>query len=128
MADSRAHFRYTKAYLEEACDDGEWTHARVVIYNNHLYIKYYQQSVFTRSNAALAYLYQAVTTSRERIPNVEFCIGVNDWGSKGKFSLDRAPHLEDLWLMPDYGWYAWPEVRPAAILPISVPLIVSFMP
>lgn len=32
-----------------------------------------------------------------------------DWGSRGKFGLDRAPYLEDVWLMPDYGWFAWPE-------------------
>jgi hypothetical protein len=33
-----------------------------------------------------------------------------DWGSRGKFSLDRSPELEDVWLMPDYGWWSWPEV------------------
>ncbi|PWN44318.1 hypothetical protein IE81DRAFT_287417 [Ceraceosorus guamensis] len=101
--------QYNKEYLEFSCDDGIWTHARVVIYNNRMYLKYYQQSDFTRSQAALALLHLAVSTSRERLPNVEFCMGMMDWGSRGKFSLDRAPDLEDVWLMPDYGWWSWPE-------------------
>ncbi|KAN0062673.1 hypothetical protein ACQY0O_004863 [Thecaphora frezii] len=99
----------TQQYLDRVCDDGIWTHARVLVYNNKVYLKYHQQSAFTRSYAALALLYQSVITSRERLPDVEFCISVNDWGSMGKFSLDRAPYLEDVWLMPDYGWYSWPE-------------------
>lgn len=100
---------FNKEYLEYSCDDGIWTHARVVIYNNRLYLKYYRQSDFTRSQAALALLHEAVSTSRQKLPNVEFCIGMMDWGSRGKFSLDRAPDLEDVWLMPDYGWWSWPE-------------------
>lgn len=75
-----------------------------------MYLKYYQQSDFTRSQAALALLHLAVSTSREKLPNVEFCIGMMDWGSRGKFSLDRSPELDDVWLMPDYGWWSWPEV------------------
>lgn len=109
--------RYNKEYLEYSCDDGIWTHARVVIYNNRLYLKYYQQSDFTRSQAALALLHMAVVTSREKLPNVEFCIGMMDWGSRGKFGLDRAPDLEDVWMMPDYGWFSWPEVSPQTQFP-----------
>lgn len=103
--------RFDKEYLEYSCDDGVWTHARVVIYNNRVYLKSYQQSDFTRSQAALALLHLAVSTSKEKLPNVEFCMGMMDWGSRGKFSLDRAPDLDDVWLMPDYGWWSWPEVR-----------------
>ncbi|UZJ51486.1 hypothetical protein CBS101457_000806 [Exobasidium rhododendri] len=101
--------KFDKEYLEYSCDDGIWTHARVVVYNNRVYLKYYQQSDFSRSQAALALLHLAVSTSKERLPNVEFCMGMMDWGSRGKFSLDRSPDLEDVWLMPDYGWWSWPE-------------------
>ena len=103
------HFSNTKEYLEKVCDDGIWSHARVLVYNNKVYLRYFQQSAFTRINAALALLHESVVTSRERLPDVEFCISVNDWGSMGKFSLDRAPELYDVWLMPDYGWFSWPE-------------------
>ncbi|PWN49219.1 hypothetical protein IE53DRAFT_156694 [Violaceomyces palustris] len=99
----------TKEYLDRVCDDGIWSHARVVVHNNRVYLKYFQQSAFTRINAALGLLQQSVITSRERLPDVEFCLSTNDWGSMGKMSLDRAPYLEDVWLMPDYGWYSWPE-------------------
>lgn len=100
---------WDKAYLESTCDDGWWPHARFVIYNNRLYIKYLKNAGFTRTEAAAALLHQAVSLSREKLPNVEFCVGMHDWGSKGKFSLDRRPEQEDLWLMPDYGYWSWPE-------------------
>ncbi|SPO29734.1 uncharacterized protein UTRI_05556 [Ustilago trichophora] len=99
----------TAEYLDKVCDDGIWSHARVVIHNNRVYLKYFQQSAFTRVNSALALLFQSVVGSREKLPDAEFCLSANDWGSMGKFSLDRAPYLEDLWLMPDYGFYSWPE-------------------
>ncbi|PWY99956.1 hypothetical protein BCV70DRAFT_103123 [Testicularia cyperi] len=99
----------TLEYLDRVCDDGIWSHARVIVYNNRLYLKYFQQGAFSRVNAALALLYQSVVTSREKLPDAEFCLSANDWGSMGKFSLDRAPNLVDVWLMPDYGWFSWPE-------------------
>lgn len=101
--------RYDKEYLEYACDDGIWTHARVVIYKNRVYLRSFQDSEATRTKAALSLLHLAVTGSRQKLPNVEFCIGLMDWGSRGKFGLDRAPDLEDVWLMPDYGFWSWPE-------------------
>jgi len=99
---------FDREYLDKSCK-GKDTHARVIIYNNHLYLKSYRQSDFTRSQAALALLYFSIITSREKIPNVEFCIGMSDWGTKGKFSLDRSTQQEDIWLMPDYGFWSWPE-------------------
>ncbi|EST09407.1 Lipopolysaccharide-modifying protein [Kalmanozyma brasiliensis GHG001] len=99
----------TAEYLDKVCDDGIWSHARVVIHNNRVHLKYFQQSAFTRVNSALALLDQAVMAAREKLPDAEFCLSANDWGSMGKFSLDRAPYLVDLWLMPDYGFYSWPE-------------------
>lgn len=82
---------------------------RVVVYNNRLYIKYFKPAGFTRGEAALALLHQSIVTSREKLPDVEFCIGLHDWGSMGKFSLDRSPDKEDVWLMPDYSFWSWPE-------------------
>lgn len=99
----------TKEYLESACDDPAMTHMRVKIFNNRLYLKDYKQSDFSRTQAALALLQQSIVTSREPLPNVEFCIGVQDWPGRGKFGLDRAPETEDVWLMPDYGFWSWPE-------------------
>lgn len=101
--------KYTIEYLEYACDDGIWTHARVVIYKNRVYLKSFQNNEEIRSKAALSLLHQAVTASRQKLPNVEFCIGLMDWGSRGKFGIDRAPDLEDVWLMPDPGFWSWPE-------------------
>ncbi|KDN52678.1 hypothetical protein K437DRAFT_220061 [Tilletiaria anomala UBC 951] len=102
---------FTKEYLESSCDDGQWTHARVAIYNNRLYLKKFTPSTgtFTRPLAALALLHQSIITSREPLPNIEFCMGFDDWGMRGKFSLDRRDDQDDVWLMPDYGFLSWPE-------------------
>ncbi len=40
---------------------------------------------FTRINSALALLAQSVGASREKLPDAEFCLSANDWGSMGKF-------------------------------------------
>ncbi|KAE8216578.1 hypothetical protein CF327_g296 [Tilletia walkeri] len=100
---------FTKEYLERSCDDNEFSQMRVVIFHNRLYIKMYKQSDFTRTQTTLALLHQSIAASRERLPNVEFCMDLQDWGHPGKFSLDRSPDQQDVWLMPDYGWYSWKE-------------------
>jgi len=100
---------FTKEYLEKSCDDGNFSQLRVVIFNNRLYVKMYKQSDFTRTQSTLALLNQAIMSSREVVPNVEFCMDLQDWGHPGKFSLDRSPDQQDVWLMPDYGWYSWKE-------------------
>lgn len=102
--------RFDKEYLDFTCDDGIWSNARVIVYENEVYLKHYRQSDFTRSQSALNLLHLSVTTSREKLPNIEFCVNMMDWGSRGKFGLDRGPDQRDVWLMPDYGWFAWPEV------------------
>lgn len=79
------------------------------MYNNHLYIKYYRQSDFTRTQATLALLHQSLLTSREPLPNVEICIGLEDWSVDGLFGLDRQPYQEEVWLLPDYTFFNWPE-------------------
>ncbi|CAD6893016.1 unnamed protein product [Tilletia controversa] len=100
---------FTKEYLESSCDDNEFSQLRVVIFDNRLYVKMYKQSDFTRTQTTLALLHQSIVTSRERLPNVEFCMDLQDWGHPGKFSLDRAPDQQDVWLMPDYAFYTWKE-------------------
>ncbi|KAK0543074.1 hypothetical protein OC845_006307 [Tilletia horrida] len=106
--DSSKH-PFTKEYLESSCQDGVFSQLRVVIYHNRLYVKMYHQSDFTRTQTTLALLNQVVSSSRERLPNVEFCLDLQDWGSKGKFSLSRSPDHQDVWLMPDYAYFAWIE-------------------
>lgn len=101
--------RITWDYLEQTCSEPNWTHLRVLIYNNRLYIKDYRQSDFTRTQSTLALLQQSLTSAREPLPNVEFCIGLEDWPGRGKFGLDRSPDDEEVWLLPDYSFYSWPE-------------------
>lgn len=92
-----------------SCDEPGVTHLRVKIYRNRLYVAHYEQSEFTRTQAILGLLHQSISTSREPLPDVEFCIGAGDWPGRGKFSSTRAPEMQDAWLMPDYGFFSRPE-------------------
>ncbi|KAK0564369.1 hypothetical protein OC844_001758 [Tilletia horrida] len=106
---ARSRNPWSRDYLERSCSDETFSQLRVVIYHNRLYIKKYKQSDFTRTQTTLSLLQQAITSSRERLPNVEFCMDLQDWGSHGLFSLSRAPQQDDVWLMPDYAFFAWKE-------------------
>lgn len=53
-------------------------------------------------------------TSPEPLPNVEFVIKTKDRSAADDeglplWVLDRTEQQQDLWLMPDYGFYSWPE-------------------
>ncbi|KAE8219568.1 hypothetical protein CF319_g6755 [Tilletia indica] len=100
---------FTRNYLERSCAEETFTQLRVVIYHNRLYVKMYRQSDFKRTQTTLALLQQSIISSREKLPNVEFCLDLQDWGSMGKFSLSRSPDQHDTWLMPDYAYYNWLE-------------------
>ena len=59
-------------------------------------------------------LNEAVITSPERLPDVEFVFSNNDLGqARGAplICLDRRPENEELWLQPDFGFGSWPETK-----------------
>ncbi|KAJ3114618.1 hypothetical protein HDU96_001872 [Phlyctochytrium bullatum] len=92
-----------------------YTHARVVIHNNKVYVKEARYSINSRTNAVLSSLHDAVITSIETLPNVEFVFhtgdalgnGAPDWAPI--WTLCRTAEQPQLWLLPDYGFYSWPE-------------------
>jgi len=62
--------------------------------------------------AALAALHRAISAARDRssIPNIEFILSVEDLPAQPKkplWMLARRAQDEDLWLMPDFGWWSW---------------------
>jgi hypothetical protein len=57
-----------------------------------------------------------VITSPELLPDVEFVIKTSDAPQGGDdehplWVLDRTKSQEEVWLMPDYGFYSWPEPK-----------------
>lgn len=86
--------------------------ARLLIYDNQLYVKGFVNGLFSRAYAQVALINEAVITSPEPLPNIEFAISINDWAHGEPlpiWELSREAHVEQVWLMPDYGFYSWPE-------------------
>ncbi|TIB91727.1 6-phosphofructokinase [Wallemia mellicola] len=104
----------TKEHLEKASDKA---HGRVVIHNNRMYVKEYRHGdVNTRAMATFAAIHEAVLTSPGAIPNVEFTFQIQDAGDSydepiPTFVLDRTADQPELWLMPDFGFWSWPEPK-----------------
>jgi hypothetical protein len=70
--------------------------------------------VHHRQYAILSSIYRALITApqNEIIPNIEFTFCVNDHPRANVWSLARsnnAGEVNNTWLMPDYGYWSWPE-------------------
>ncbi|KNZ57641.1 uncharacterized protein VP01_210g20 [Puccinia sorghi] len=94
----------------------QYAHARVLIYRNRVYIKDFRGGPGLRTEAILNSIQEAVITSPELLPDIEFVLKTND-APQGEdnahpiWVLDRTKSQEQVWLMPDYGFYSWPEPK-----------------
>ncbi|KAH9812415.1 glycosyl transferase family 90-domain-containing protein [Melampsora americana] len=112
--------KVTLDQLDEAMKVG---HARVLIYENRVYIKEYKGGPGKRTEALLNSIQEAVITSPELIPNIEFVVKTVDapTGDDTKLPLwvlDRTSDQEDVWLTPDYGFYSWPEPKVGGMIEV----------
>ena len=62
--------------------------------------------------AALSTLHRALVSSKDRssTPNIEFILSVEDLPAEPQkpiWVLARRAQDQDLWLMPDFGWWSW---------------------
>ncbi|BGP04534.1 hypothetical protein JCM10049v2_000336 [Rhodotorula toruloides] len=99
----------TEKDLDEAEQKGQ---ARVQIINNRMYVKSYSnEQPGTRTKATLALINEALITSPEPVPDIEFVIQTGDNGipQGAPWSLGRKEKEEQLTLMPDYSFFSWPE-------------------
>lgn len=72
----------------------------------------------SRGRASLSSLHRALTSfpDRELLPNIEFIFTTEDFAyspdSKGPiWSYSKLESHTSVWLMPDFGYWAWPEVE-----------------
>ncbi|KAK4690016.1 hypothetical protein P7C73_g85, partial [Tremellales sp. Uapishka_1] len=95
--------------VDEAEADG--ASARLVILDNKLFVKAFYGGINTRTQAAIAAVYGTLMTSPEPMPDVDFVIQTSDGGGgvHPHFVLCRKASQPELWLMPDFGFFAWPE-------------------
>lgn len=80
-----------------------------------MYVRRFEWERHSRSRATLALIQEAILTSIEPIPNVEFVIHTDDQGEANEhlplWVLDRTTKQHHLWLMPDFGFGSWPEPK-----------------
>ncbi|KAE8394812.1 glycosyl transferase family 90-domain-containing protein [Aspergillus alliaceus] len=90
---------------------------RGIIEQGELYIVDFgaMPATFTRGKATLHSLQRALSSfpDRGRLPNIEFVLTTEDY-SNGKgpiWSYSKRDEDSNVWLMPDFGYWSWPEVR-----------------
>ena len=92
---------------------------RAMIWHNQLYIiearGVSDYNHRPRAIATLHAIHQAVTAYQGRLPNIEFTITVHDSADVNHenhttWAYARRQEQQNLWLMPDFGLWAWPDV------------------
>ncbi|KAF2218723.1 glycosyl transferase family 90-domain-containing protein [Elsinoe ampelina] len=97
---------------------------RAMIHSNQLYI-IEARSVWDRNHrprhlATLHALHRALVSSPEDLPDIEFTITDHDSPDFGvqpgepghtTWAYSRLPSQPNLWLIPDFGFWAWPDVN-----------------
>ncbi|KAL1588696.1 hypothetical protein WHR41_02673 [Cladosporium halotolerans] len=94
---------------------------RAMIYDNQLYVidahGVFDHNHRPRALATLHSLHRAVTAHSGPLPNVEFTMTDHDAPLIDQEDLNhttwgyaRLAHQENLWLMPDFGYWGWPNV------------------
>ena len=85
---------------------------RAMIFDNKLYVIAKTGGIYSRELATLHAIHRAVLTSPEVLPNIEFAFNADDripsvplWG------YARREEDTHIWLIPDFGYYSWPETK-----------------
>lgn len=93
---------------------------RAMIHENQLYIidphAVTDHNHRPRTLATLNAIQRALTAYSGELPDVEFSFSVHDHatgegnGNRTTWAYTRRAHEEKLWLVPDFGLFAWPDV------------------
>lgn len=93
---------------------------RAMIYDNQLYIidahGVWDQNHRPRTLATLHSLHRAITAYPGQLPNIEFTMTDHDApyidqnSNRTTWGYSRLVRQEALWLMPDFGYWGWPDV------------------
>ena len=69
-------------------------------------------NIYSRSYAVLQAIHRAVTTAIDPLPNIEFVLSTDDKLPPAPiWSLAREASDSTTWLMPDFGFWSWPETK-----------------
>lgn len=104
---------------QEDLDSQKWLNGMVrgMVYNGELLIIHAEglEGYMSRGYATLHALHRALISypARQSLPNIEFIFLVEDFSRENvpRWVYSRKDSLEhtNVWLMPDFGYWAWPE-------------------
>ncbi|KAI9367837.1 glycosyl transferase family 90-domain-containing protein [Aspergillus egyptiacus] len=103
--------------VDDLARRGEDGMVRAAVIDGELYILDFgpMPYTFTRGKATLHSLHRALTAipDRSHLPNIEFVFSTDDFsnGVSPIWSYSKRPEDEGVWLMPDFGYWAWPETQ-----------------
>jgi len=97
-------------------------YVRAMIYDQQLYVvDDVPLHVNMREQATLHAIHRALLTSPEPLPNVEFVFVSDDVATPdAKWAYSRNTSDSRLWLMPDFGYWSWPEPKIGAYLEVQM--------
>ncbi|KAG4030997.1 hypothetical protein MFRU_010g01230 [Monilinia fructicola] len=85
---------------------------RAMIFDQQLYILDTSGQIYSRGLATLHALHRAMLTSPEPLPDIEFTMNVDDrLEGHAQWLYARQVNNTETWLMPEYGFWAWPETK-----------------
>jgi hypothetical protein len=93
---------------------GDWFHKNWdALLTAKLYLIAVDLKVNSRDQATLHALHRAIVTSPEPLPNIEFTFNADDIASPDDttWAYSRRKSDNKLWLMPDFGYWSWPEPK-----------------
>ncbi|CAI7650745.1 unnamed protein product [Penicillium manginii] len=89
---------------------------RAMIYDQQLYVIAKEGAVWSREIATLSAINRAILTSPEPLPNIEFAFNTDDHiDNAAQWGYTRRPEDELVWLVPDFGFWSWPEIKAGSI-------------
>ncbi|KAF7717414.1 Glycosyl Transferase Family 90 protein [Penicillium ucsense] len=91
-------------------------YVRAMIYDQQLYVIATEGHIYSREIATLQALQRALVTSPERLPNIEFALNSDDRiDSVALWGYARREQDKNIWLMPDFGYWSWPETKAGSV-------------
>ncbi|EPS41153.1 hypothetical protein H072_4939 [Dactylellina haptotyla CBS 200.50] len=97
----------------EAVNSTTYGYFRGIIYNQQLYVSKMVDPNFSRGFATLMAMHRAIVTSPEPLPNIEFTFNTADFIDEPAATWTYARRFDETlnWLMPDFGYWSWPEPK-----------------
>ncbi|EFE36936.1 DUF821 domain protein [Trichophyton benhamiae CBS 112371] len=77
-----------------------------------LYVIAVNGTIYSREIATLHALHRAIVSSPDPLPNIEFVFNTDDKVDPvAQWGYARREQDTNLWLMPDFGYWSWPETK-----------------